>query len=135
MIECQRIVVNMGEVMLREDGIIHIVLKDDFVVELSDRMELVAAIERLCNGTKRPLLIETGDRMDVSNEAKQFDMDKRINKMVFIEALVITSLPTRIAARFYYKLRKVNFKVKTFARKEEALEWLQQEQRKLKKAN
>lgn len=118
--------------MLRSDGILHCKLYDDQYCELDDRREIIKAFEDLFTGKKMPVILEMGERVDVSEEARQLDFDEHINKMLSIRALVITSLPSRIVARFYYKFRDVPYPVKTFSNVGDAVNWIHEQQEGLK---
>lgn len=120
---------------MHPDGVVHCKLFDDKFIDLDDRKSIVAALEDLYSGEKMSVVIETGERMDISKDAKYFDLESRIDRLVDREALVINSLPTRIAARFYYKLRKAPFPVKTFDNVEEAMEWVRESRQGYQQAN
>lgn len=127
--------VRIGTVTLRDDGIIHCKLSDDQLCEVKDRLEIISALEALYSGYRVPVVLEMGERVDVTQEARKMDLDDRINKILSLRALVITSLPSRIAARFYYKLRRIPFPVKTFSHVDDAVAWIHEQQEGLKKAN
>lgn len=120
---------------MRPDGIVHCKLFDDKFIDLDDRKSIVAALEELHSGEKMSVVIETGERVDISKDARYYDLESRIDRLVERQAVVINSLPTRIATRFYYKLRKAPFPVKTFGDVEEATEWLRESRQGYQQAN
>jgi len=84
-------------------------------------------IEKLLNGKLTALLIETGKRSTISKEARELDLNKRIEKFITREAIVIDSFPTRISAMFYYRMHEPAFPVKVFSEVDQALNWLKKQ--------
>lgn len=110
--------------MLTEQGFLFLRFNNDQLLEIEDRMDIVDALHQLSKGVKRPLLVEAGERNDITREARKYNLEEKVNAVVLAEALVINSLSTRIAARFYFNMRNVPFKMRFFKEKEPAIEWL-----------
>lgn len=109
----------------RSDDIIQHLFKDDIILDVEDIDDILNAVKTLSKGEKKLMLVITGERNDTTPEARKISFKNlKENQLALAEALVINSLPTRIAVGFFYKVYNPSHPVKTFKTEEKALEWL-----------
>lgn len=110
-------------ILQREDGIVTMRFKDDVEIGKSDIDEMINTRGELSPG-KVKILIVTGIRASITKEARQYNKEAHREANTQAEALVVRSLPTRIAVNFYYRIRRTSYPVKIFRDEVSALKWL-----------
>jgi len=122
----------LGEVELscaslkkRSDGIIEYTLTEDYILDLDDIKKIASNVHNFCDGKKHGMLVITTNHNGSTREARaeSFESMKKKDDAI-AEAIVISSLPTRIAADFFYKIYKPSHPCKFFKTKEKAEKWL-----------
>lgn len=109
----------------RNDSIIQYTFDNDITIDVDDIHALVDALAELTQGVKHGMLVISGDRNSTTKEAIMESMKKlKSENYAFAEAIVITSLPTRIAANFFYKIYSPVHPYKTFKDIDSAEKWL-----------
>lgn len=73
-------------VELREDGIMHVHIKEAADMGISDAMQVVKAMGKLGNQKKFPVLVDCDEFATVDKEAKEFWAKK---KPIYIQMLVL----------------------------------------------
>lgn len=117
--------VRVSKISLRSDGIIQHDFKNEVIVDVDDIEEIVGVLKELTGGKKHPMLVITGDRNTNTAEARQLSVKKlKEDSYASAEAIVINSLPTRIAANFFFQIYKPKFPHKNFRSKKKAEAWL-----------
>lgn len=125
-IETENVVkVRIGTVMLRDDKIIQLNINDDVTLEVNDIIEFNKEINNFTRGKRHLILVITGDRNGNTNEARKLSMKLlKDENYALAEALVVNSLSTRLAAKFFFKVFKPKFPYKLFKSQIEAENWL-----------
>lgn len=115
-------------VSLREDGILENRFLHDIAYEIDENhlVEIAETMNTLARGERRPIISIAGMYGSITTEARKVDINDA-NSYTLALALVIQELPQRLLANFYFKLKKVDYPVKTFKTEELAVEWLQQQ--------
>ena len=110
-------------VSLRKDGIVHVVIKPNthITIEVQDRM-----FEAYCKITeiKRPFLIEGGEFVSVTKEARERSAAKDGEIPRTATALYVKNLGQKIIADFYHKINKPKTPVKVFKSFDAGIKWL-----------
>jgi len=130
----QQIKLDFCTISLRNDGVIENRFLMDTPYEIdADSLEKIAnAMTVLSRGNKMPILSIAGLYGTISPEARKVDINDANNYTLAL-ALVIRELHQRLLAIFYFKLKKIDYPVKTFKNEVEALEWLNHQVRLNKK--
>ena len=113
-------------VKLREDGIIHLDIKDDIEVTEDDIREMNSAVGRIGAGKKYPNLITVGKYTSVSKEARDYAASEEANIYTLADAYVLHSFHQKILGNFFMKFNKPKAPVKFFNEEQEAITWLKQ---------
>ena len=121
-----KIVIDCGDITLREDGIIHMKFKSDYLVEIKDLKDIVEAVGELGNGKKFLNLIEGGLYTNISVEARKYSICDENNIYTIADAFLVKSLAQRLMANFYIRFDKPKLPTRFFDSKEEAEEWLKE---------
>ena len=119
--------IRVAKIKLRKDNVIELKFKNDFLLDAEDVYEIYKAVKELCYGSNKILIVITGDRNGSTREARKLTMAMSSdNSFLSAEAVVINSLPTRIAANFFYKIYKPKHPNKIFKTQDEAEKWVLQ---------
>lgn len=126
----QKIELPSCTISLREDGIIeHRFLYDKpYEIDVQHMLDSAEAMTTLSNGVPHPILSVAGLYGSITTDARKMDIHTG-DAYTLALALVINELSQRLLANFYFKLKKVDYPVKTFKTEEEAVAWLQQQVR------
>ena len=119
-----KIELSHSEVILREDGILQIVVKDNVDVGIEECIELTNAFQALIGKKKVPLLHVVGNYVNMDKEAREYSASEAGLRYSIAEAFVINSLPNKIIANFYMRINKPSVPTKFFGSIREAEEWL-----------
>lgn len=124
----QRIQLEFCTVSLREDGIIESRFLTELPYEINpqDVSIIASAISQLSNGKQVAIINISGLNGTISPEARKVDFNN-VSSHTLALALVIQELSQRLLANFYFKIKNVDYPVKTFKSEEEAIEWLKQQ--------
>jgi len=124
----QQIKLEFCTVSLREDGIIEQRFARDtpYEIDAAHISEMADTISRLSNKNKVAILSIAGLYGSITPDARKVDINKDEAYTLAI-ALVINELSQRLLANFFFKLRRINYPVKTFKNEDEATEWLHQQ--------
>ena len=112
-------------ISLREDGIIENRFNYDtpYEIDAIHMKEIAAAIHDLSDGSPKPLMSIAGLYGSITPEARKVNINPS-GEYTMALALVIRELPQRLLANFYFKVKSVEYPVKTFRSEEEASAWL-----------
>ena len=114
--------IRIGRISLTEKGFVIFDFKDDTMINSEDTDEMRAVVEELTELSPKPMIVLTGDRMGTTKEAREKPL-KTDPDLSLCEAIVIRSLPTRIAGMFFYKIYSPEHPYKFFSNQSEAFEW------------
>jgi hypothetical protein len=114
----------------RHDGIIEqrFLRETPYEVGAEHIVEFAETITLLSQGERMPLLSIAGLYGSMTTDARGVDINDA-NHYTLALGLVIQELPQRLLANFYFKLKKIDYPVKTFKNEDEAIEWLQHQVR------
>jgi hypothetical protein len=115
---------------LRADGIIEnrFVRDQPYEIDVKHLKEIAEAMQVLSKGKRMPLLSIAGLYGSITTEARKASINPS-DQYTLALALVIKELPQRLLANFYFKVKKVDYPVKSFSTEEEASAWLLQQMR------
>jgi hypothetical protein len=125
-LDSKTIEINCAIITLRDDGIIHMIMNKDHMVNIDDLKNIVKAVGELGNGKKFPNLIEAGSFTSIDSDARKFSTAEELNIYTIADAFVIRSLPQKLIANFYLKFDKPKLPTRFFDNTSEALQWLKQ---------
>lgn len=124
----QSVNINCAEIELLDSGIIKLIYKPDYEVELSDAKEVEQTLIDLTHGGDIYCLMDTTGRLGGYTQEAQVYIAKNApivkeGKMK-CSAVIIDNLPSRIFTKFFSKIFKPKFKIKVFSNQSAAMEWL-----------
>ncbi|MBL1280494.1 MAG: hypothetical protein COA33_009490 [Fluviicola sp.] len=122
----EQIVTNEITATLRQDGIVHLFIHDNTDITKDTLDNILVSLKKLKDGPI-PLIVEAGEFVTVSKEAKLYahDYESKIN--VESRALITKNLAQKIMVNFYYKNRPIDSPFKEFRTIEAGVEWLKRE--------
>lgn len=109
-----------------DDGVARTVVKPQAEISLADAVENTKAVEKLFEGEKFPLLIDTRNVKYISKEARDHFSIKDRDTVLNGFALLIGSPLSRIIGNFFMGLNKPTVPMKLFTSEREAIKWLKQ---------
>ena len=126
----QQIKLEFCTVALRHDGIIEnrFLVEEPYEIDGHHLQEIADTMTILSKGNKRAVLSVAGLYGSMTPEARKVDINDAGGYTMAL-AIVIRELHQRLLANFYFKLKQVNYPVKTFKNEDDAVEWLQHQMR------
>lgn len=115
-----------ANVRLTDEGSIHIHIKDQSEIELSDAVLIFEAMEKLGGGKKHPVLIDAGEFSSIDKEARMFSASIESNIFTLADAIAYYNLAQKLLAEFYLKNNKPVVPTRVFSNKEDAIVWLKE---------
>jgi len=113
----------VGKILLREDGIVQLVIDPKAEYTLADIGEGNAGILQASNGQQRPVLVDARD-------IKSVDFAARKEAANFAEitsvAVLIHSMVSRMIGNVFISANKPSIPVRLFNSEAEAIEWLKE---------
>ncbi|MHB8259726.1 MAG: DUF7793 family protein [Bacteroidia bacterium] len=113
-----------ASVTLRDDGIMHIHIKEGNEMMLADAIQVVETIGKLGNKQKFPILIDCGEFATVDKEVRVFWASKDANIYTLADAVAYHSLAHKLLVNFYMNHNKPETLTKVFPNNEDAIDWL-----------
>ena len=110
----------------REDGIIHIRIKDGIHMELEDSLEEYRFLKTKKEFIPMLFLINPGEDTSVSKEVRDFANSTTAAKITKAQAIVVNSLAHKIMANFIMRFYKTGITIRVFSNEEKAVKWLRQ---------
>lgn len=120
----QTIDLKATRVHLRNDGIIHIHIKERAEVMMADALDIIKAMRILGGGQKYPVFIDAGEFARIDAEVRVFSASEEGNIYTLADAIAYHSLAQKLIANFYVSHDKPVIPTRTFAETEEAIDWL-----------
>lgn len=120
--ELNKVNLPFGSIAYTKEGIVVIDFNDDIELQIEDTETIANAVISLTGKKLSPTLILTGERNSITPEARDHEL-KKFN-LSLADAIVVTSLPTRIMTMFFIKFNPPNHPYKIFGDKEQAIQWL-----------
>jgi hypothetical protein len=107
-----------------EEGFLRVTTKPDSHIELADAIYDFEVGVKMVNGKPTPVLADTRNFSEHSEEVKAFYANKDRAKNISAMAILIDSLPTRLVGNFFIKINKPHFPTKLFTAEVEAIKWI-----------
>lgn len=113
------------DVTLRHDGIIEnrFVWDQPYEIDADQMHAIKNAMTELSEGEPKAILSIAGLFGTITTEGRKVDINPS-GGYTFALALVIQELSQRLLANFYFKIKKVDYPIRTFKTEEEAVDWL-----------
>jgi len=110
---------------LKNDGIIHLEVKENHMLTLTDTIRVTDAFKIIGGGEKYPILISGGcGASSADHEARQYSASDEGIKYTLADAILAKSMAQMLLANFYLKFYPLNIPTKVFKEYEKAVEWL-----------
>lgn len=115
--------VGCATVELREDGIMHIHIKETQTFEMEDSEKVFKLREKMAGGRKAPMIYTCTQFVIPSKEVREFVASEERSGLVLADAFVVNSLPQKLMANIFIKINKPVRPTKVFNNFEAACEW------------
>lgn len=113
-------------IALKSDGIVHVMLKDNTVLDIELQMRMLEAYNVVTSKVLTPFIFEAEDNINVTKEARD-------NAIIIEEispckamAVIVNNLANAMIGNFYLKFNKPKRPYKVFKNREDGLKWLEQ---------
>jgi hypothetical protein len=111
-----------------DKNILLVTMKENAVVDVADTIENYEVAIRLASGNRYVSLVDARAFATITDEAKKHAAQPDMYEHVIAQAIVITSLATRLMANFLIQFHKKNkdVEMKLFNDYDKALNWLKE---------
>lgn len=113
-------------IWLDEDGIVHVKLKPHLHVGLADAMEAIQEITALCQGTKRPTVVDMTELRSMDRNARAYFAGPDTANTESAAALLVSSPLSHTIGNFFLGLNQTLFPTRLFRSEADAIAWLRQ---------
>lgn len=124
-IECKR-----AEVILEEDHLIRIVIKEHNDIGVEDIMEFQEAKKKLLGNARHILLFVAPKYGELSKEGRELSASPLVNENAIAKVVVAKNIASSIVGNFFIKIYKPPVPIKLFKNEEEGIKWLREMQKK-----
>lgn len=111
-------------ITLRSDGIVRVAFKADIDFEIEDAKQLFDVLKSFYRGEKLLVLINTGEGVMISREAREFTASDEVSAIVKADAVVVNNLATKLLVRAVETTHHTQRLMKLFGTEKEAVDWL-----------
>ena len=111
-----------------DKSVLLVTMKEDAEVDLAAAIENYEAAMRLTNGSRYVSLVDARKYTTITDEGRKYALQDKMYTHVIAQAVVITSLATRLLANFLMQFTKKNkvVEMKLFNNYDVAFNWLQE---------
>jgi hypothetical protein len=114
-------------IWLGDDGIIRFDVKRGLEsFDVHDARESIAAQASLCDGRRRPVLIDLGDMQSLSRECRHYYAGPEPAKVQSACAMLVRSPVARAIGNFFMGINKTAVEARLFTSEPEAIAWLKE---------
>lgn len=111
-------------ITLKSDGIVRVDFKIDIDFEIEDAKVLFEVLKSFYKEEKLLVLINTGEGVMISGEAREFTASDEVSAIVKADAVIVNNLATRLLVRAIETTTKTQRLMKLFGTEKEAIDWL-----------
>ncbi|NOQ72088.1 MAG: hypothetical protein GQ574_08810 [Crocinitomix sp.] len=111
-----------SNVTVIEGDIFYVIYDKGVVIKVADFEETESAYQKLSQGKKMKFLVEFPKFVSATAEARKWAELNQVD--AYSEAIIFYNLGQKMLIRFYLLFRKQTHPVRTFSKREMAIEWL-----------
>lgn len=111
-------------ITLTADNVVRVDFKADIDFDIEDAKLLFEVLKSFYKGEKMLVLINTGEGVMISGEAREFTASDEVSAIVKADAVVVNNLATRLLVRAIETTNKTQRLMKLFGTEKEAIDWL-----------
>lgn len=111
-------------IRLLENGIVHYTFLPEMEVDENDHLENHKALVEITGNVKHPLLIDSGEEISITPEARKKIRELETIVPVTARAIIVKSLSHRMLTNFYMRFHQPIVTTKIFEDYDEALQFL-----------
>jgi hypothetical protein len=117
-----------GTFSMLEKNILFIVMKENVVVDIPESDENYEAAMQLTKGNRYGVLVDARHYVNLTNEAREYSSNPRFQTHVIAQAVIISSLASRLLANFLiqFHARNKNAEMRLFNEYDAALKWVKE---------
>jgi hypothetical protein len=120
-----RIQLSSADVMLLDNGLVHVNIKTENEVTLGMASSIAEAREQLSDGVARLVLITANSKNVIpSPKGREFLATSGRSKYIIANAIVIGSISQKLMINFFIKINKPVIPTKFFDNNQNAIDWL-----------
>lgn len=112
---------------LLEQGIIEIIFKGGYAIEVEDVMKLREINLKISENKPYTVLVQAEEFTSFSREVREFLASRAFAGKTIAKALVFKGVGQHILAGFYLRVNKPYIKTKIFSSRNKAIDWLREE--------
>lgn len=109
---------------IREDGILHVYMKDDLELDIDAQWRMMKVYDELTGGIKTPFIFEAGNGVMVTKEARDNAIKLEQRSPMGSCAVIVSNTAYVLIANFYYKFNKPTIPYNVFKNFDQGIEWL-----------
>jgi hypothetical protein len=109
---------------LGEDGIVRVRMRPNTTEDCATARENVAALTEICDGNKRPLLIDMAGSLGATQDARHHYSSEAMSRNITASAMLVTSPISRVLGSFFVGLNRPRHLLRLFSSETDAIEWL-----------
>jgi hypothetical protein len=113
-----------SSVSLRQDGILHVHIKQGAHMTMSEALQTFKAMKVIGGGKKYPVLIDAGEFATIDPDVRVFAAGPEGNIYTIADAIAYYSLAQKLIANFYVSHNAPVVPTLTFSDKDKAIHWL-----------
>jgi hypothetical protein len=116
--------VEVFAIEMRDDGILHMHVEGDKVIDMNLYQLLIKTIGELSGGKKVPILSTADHQVLPDDDVKDYFMKPGSNPYALANAVIAPSLPQKLIGNLFIRMSKRGVPLKLFRDKDEAITWL-----------
>jgi hypothetical protein len=112
-------------ISLGEDGVVRMTMQSGvFDLELADAQEVIRAVNTMCGGVRRPVLVDLRGLRSMTRECRKYFAGPETAEAESAVALLVMSPVARAIGNFFMGLNKPLVPTRLFTSEPEAVVWL-----------
>lgn len=120
----EEIITRTAVIRLEEDGIVRVIAHPGAVETIEDAHNNIDAMEQVCQGQKRPTLVDITKVKSQERGAREYYTGPHTASFQSAVAVMINSPMSKLLGNFYLGFNKPEVPIKLFTSQADALVWL-----------
>jgi len=117
--------VRSQSISLGEDGVVRTKMRPNvFELELADAEEVIRGVATVCEGVRRPVLVDIRELRSMSRECRKYFAGAETAKVESAVALLVVSPLTKAIGNFFMGINKTVVPTRLFTVEADAIVWL-----------
>lgn len=113
-----------GEFYVDADGILHVIMFPNVVVDYEDALDNFLVVKNLTKSKPALRLLDLSNNPKFVSKAKKFLEDKEVNSIALARAILTSNAVKKVSFNFFIKLNTAKIPTKFFTDYDQAISWL-----------